>query len=162
MNKLLITEAPFDAGAELASLAATGAGGIASFIGAVRAADERGAALAALHLEHYPGLTQAALARLAEAATMRFDLAGVVIIHRVGRLLPGEMIVLAATASSHRGPALEAVGFIADQLKTAIPFWKAEELPDGTKQWLAPKAADEALARNWLETWPADANGHKE
>ncbi|WP_298286063.1 molybdenum cofactor biosynthesis protein MoaE [Acidocella sp.] len=155
MRRVLVTSAPFDSGAELARLAGPDTGGTGCFIGTVRATDARGAPLAALHLEHYPGVTEAAMSRLADEAAARFGLLGVTIIHRVGRLAPGTAIVLAAAAAAHRAPALDATRFMADQLKTAIPLWKAEERPDGGKDWLAPTAADEAAARNWLETRPA-------
>jgi molybdopterin synthase catalytic subunit len=150
MRRVLVTSAPFDSGAELARLAVPGAGGTGSFIGTVRETGAQRAALAALHLEHYPHVTEAAMSHLADEAWARFGLLGVTIIHRVGRLTPGTPIVLAAAAAAHRGPALEAVRFLADQLKTAIPLWKAEEHQDGRKDWLVPTADDEAAARHWL------------
>jgi molybdopterin synthase catalytic subunit len=147
MRKISVQAEDFDAGAELAALSA-GAGGVASFIGVVRGEVE-GKALAALRLEHYPGMTEKALTRLAEAAEARWALSGCCIIHRVGRLTPGQSIVLVATASRHRGAALEATAFLIDQLKTNAPFWKAEEFADGSTQWVAARESDEAAAKSW-------------
>lgn len=149
MRRILVQTADFDATAECAALSA-GAGGVASFVGVVRA-DAGGRALAALRLEHYPGMTEKALARLADAAMARWELTGCTIIHRVGRLLPGENIVLVASASLHRAAALAATAFLIDQLKTAAPFWKAEELRDGGVEWVAARTADSAAAAAWDE-----------
>ncbi len=140
----------FDTAALLAQLGSIGVGGIASFIGIVRPADDD--ALAALRLEHHPRLAGPALARLATEAQSRWRLRGVVIIHRTGRLLPGEKIVFAGTASAHRAEALTATAYLIDQLKTRAPFWKAEEYRNGTLRWVEARAADEAAAAAWGET----------
>ena len=147
MRRILIQEADFDATAEF-SLLTAGAGGAASFIGVVRG-ESGGRPLAALRLEHYPGMTEKALERLADAAASRWELTGCTIIHRVGRLSPGQNIVLVATASRHRAAALAATAFLIDQLKIAAPFWKAEEFADGTMTWVAARDSDTDAARSW-------------
>jgi len=149
MRRITVQEADFDATAELAALSA-GAGGIASFIGVVRG-NVGGKVLAALRLEHYPGMTEKALERLADAAAVRWALTGCTIIHRIGRLTPGQNIVLVATASQHRAAALEATAYLIDQLKTAAPFWKAEEFADGTQAWVAARESDTNAADAWTE-----------
>ncbi len=131
--RILVQAADFDAGAELARLGAGGAGGIASFIGVVRGDD----GLQALTLEHYPGMTERALGRMADTAAARWPLLAITVIHRVGRLAPGANIVLVATASRHRAAALEATGFLIDYLKTGAPFWKREEFAGGIAAWVA-------------------------
>jgi molybdopterin synthase catalytic subunit len=137
----------FDPGAEIARLAAgrTDVGGIASFSGVCRADD----GLRAMVLEHYPGMTERALGRIAAEACARWPLTGCTIIHRVGRLLPGDPIVLVVTASAHRMAALESCAFLIDWLKTRAPFWKQEELADGSMRWVAARAADEDAAARW-------------
>jgi molybdopterin synthase catalytic subunit len=147
MRRIAVQEADFDATAELTALSA-GAGGVASFIGVVRG-DVGGRALAALRLEHYPGMTEKALERLADAAETRWQLAGCTIIHRVGRLVPGQNIVLVATASRHRADALAATAYLIDQLKTSAPFWKAEEFADGGVEWVAARESDTGAAQAW-------------
>lgn len=158
MRRIAVQEEDFDTGAELAALAGDGAGGVASFIGVVRG-EADGRKLAALRLEHYPGMTEAALARLADAAQARWRLAGVTIIHRVGRLLPGQNIVLVATASAHRAEALAATAYLIDRLKTDAPFWKAEEFADGTARWVAARPGDEAAAAAWGKDLPPGRDG---
>jgi len=137
----------FDPGAEIAGLAAgrTDVGGIASFSGVCRADD----GLRAMVLEHYPGMTERALGRIAAEACARWPLTGCTIIHRVGRLLPGDPIVLVVTASAHRMAALESCAFLIDWLKTRAPFWKHEELADGSTRWVEARAADEDAAARW-------------
>jgi molybdopterin synthase catalytic subunit len=150
MARVAVQAEPFDAGGELAALAAarTDIGGLASFLGVVR--DQAGGRkIIAMTLEHYPGMTERALAAIAAEAEARWPLAGCTVIHRVGRLVPGEGIVLVATASAHRAAALEACAFLIDWLKTRAPFWKHEELADGTAQWVAARADDEAAAARW-------------
>jgi len=156
MRRISVQEADFDASAELAALSA-GAGGIASFIGVVRG-EVAGRALAALRLEHYPGMTEKALERLADEAAARWNLSGCTLIHRVGRLVPGQNIVLVATSSQHRAAALAATAYLIDQLKTAAPFWKAEEFADGTTAWVAARESDTNAANVWAENLP-DAAG---
>ena len=147
MRRVSVQQEDFDATTELARLSA-GAGGVASFIGVVRG-EVGGRALAALRLEHYPGMTEKALAQLAETAAARWELTGCTIIHRTGRLTPGQNIVLVATASRHRAAALAATAFLIDRLKTDAPFWKAEEFADGTVQWVAARENDTEAAKAW-------------
>jgi molybdopterin synthase catalytic subunit len=142
MRRVGVQEEDFDTAAELARLAGDGVGGVASFIGVVRG-ESGGHKLAALRLEHYPGMTETMLARLADAAMARWALTGCTIIHRVGRLLPGDNIVLTAAASRHRAEALAATAYLIDRLKTDAPFWKAEEFCAGGTAWVAPKPESE-------------------
>jgi len=149
-RRIAVQEAAFDVNAELAALSTPEAGGLASFIGVVRG----GAGLTALRLEHYPGMTERALERLADAAAARWALLGCTIIHRVGRLELGAPIVLVATASAHRADALAATAFLIDQLKTAAPFWKSEAFADGSQRWVEARDADEAAAAAWRQDLP--------
>ena len=138
---------PFDAAAEQAALLAgrTDLGAAVCFTGLVRA-DE---GLAALTLEHYPAMTLAQMQAIADQAATRWP--GVVgrIIHRHGRMLPGEAIVLVVTASPHRADAFAAAQYLMDWLKTHAPFWKREEWADGTARWVDARAADDAAAARW-------------
>lgn len=149
MRRVLVQAQAFDPGAELARLGDAATGGIASFIGIVRVGHSEARRVRALVLEHYPGMTEKALEKLAEEAQARWVLTGCTVIHRMGRLLPGEAIVFVAAASAHRGAALQAVGFLIDGLKTNAPFWKAEEFEDGTREWVAARAEDEDAASAW-------------
>ena len=139
-----VQAAPFDLAAESAALAAgrTDIGGLASFVGLCRADD----GLAAMVLEHYPGMTERAIARIAAEACARWPLSGCTVVHRVGRLRPGDPIVLVLTASAHRAAALESCAFLIDWLKTGAPFWKREELAGGAERWVEAKAEDDAAA----------------
>jgi len=150
MARILVQEADFDTGAEIARLTAgrTDIGGIGCFVGTVRS-EAGGRAIAALTLEHYPAMTEPALARIAAEAERRWDLLGCTLIHRVGRLRPGENIVLVLAASAHRQAALEATAFLIDWLKTKAPFWKKETFSDGREAWVAAREADEAAAERW-------------
>ena len=134
-----------DVAAELARLEALGGGGVASFTGVVRG----GGGLAALELEHHPGITLSMMTQIVEEAATRWPLLGITAIHRYGRLLPGERIVLVAAASPHRAAALEATAFLIDWLKTRAPFWKKEYLADGTSRWVEARAADDDAAARW-------------
>ncbi len=147
MARVLVQEAAFDIGAETAALTAgrTDVGGIATFLGVCRGDD----GLAAMVLEHYPGMTERAIARIAAQAEARWPLTGCTVIHRVGRILPGEPIVLVLTASAHRAAALESCAFLIDWLKTKAPFWKREEFAGGAHRWVEAKAEDEAAAARW-------------
>ena len=147
MARILVQEALFDMAAESAALTAgrTDIGGIASFLGVCRGDD----ALAAMVLEHYPGMTERALGRIAAKAEARWPLTGCTVIHRVGRILPGEPIVLVLTASAHRAAALESCAFLIDWLKTKAPFWKREEFADGDARWVTAKNEDDAAAARW-------------
>ncbi|MDE1148574.1 MAG: molybdenum cofactor biosynthesis protein MoaE [Azospirillaceae bacterium] len=139
----------FDVGAELASLTDgnTAIGGVASFVGLVRDF-AGGMAVDAMTLEHYPGMTERQLAAIEAAARARWPLDAVLIIHRHGRLLPGDRIVLVACASAHRAAAFEACWFLMDWLKTKAPFWKQEETAEGTR-WVAAKEEDDDAAARW-------------
>ncbi|HEX4292545.1 MAG TPA: molybdenum cofactor biosynthesis protein MoaE [Rhizomicrobium sp.] len=136
----------FDVAAELEALQADagGAGALVTFTGHVRGED----GLSALILEHYPAMTGREIARHVDEACKKWPLLGVRVIHRVGRLVPGERIVFVATASVHRRAAFEACEFLMDYLKIRAPFWKQEERTDGTR-WVEAKASDEAVAERW-------------
>ena len=140
---------PFEVGVELGRFGHGRAdvGAVASFVGLVR--DEHGGStVTAMTLEHYPGMTERQLLRLEAEAHGRWPLLDSLIIHRVGRMLPGEPIVLVATASAHRHAALEACAFLIDWLKTEAPFWKLEETPAG-EQWVDARASDDEAAARW-------------
>ncbi len=145
MLRVAVQAEPFDAGAEIAALAASGAGGLASFIGLVRG----GGGLQALRLEHYPGMTERAIARVAQEAARRFDLLGCTVIHRIGDLEVAAQIVLVLAASRHRHSALDATGYMIDWLKTGAPFWKQELFADGRTAWVEAREADETAAARW-------------
>lgn len=144
-----IQSGPFDPGAELAAFAAraSGAGAIASFTGLVRSASN-GSAVTGLELDHYPALTEAALASIGEAAQSRFELADLLVIHRHGALQPGEPIVFVAAAAEHRRAAFDAVDYVMDRLKTEAPFWKRELGPDGSR-WIEARPADLEDRARW-------------
>ena len=141
----------FDVGAELATLYADrqNVGAVASFIGLVREVAGPGE-LSAMTLEHYPGMTEKQLQQLEVDALQRWPLDRVLIIHRYGRLLPGDQIVLCATTSAHREAAFAACTFLMDWLKTKAPFWKLEEV-GGKTEWVEAKDADEEAAAKWNE-----------
>jgi molybdopterin synthase catalytic subunit len=147
MPRIVVQEAAFDLAAESAALSSGrhDIGGIASFVGICRADD----GIAAMVLEHYPGMTEKALAGIAAEAERRWPLTGCTIIHRVGRLEPGAPIVLVLTASAHRSAALESCAFLIDWLKTGAPFWKREEFADGTTRWVEARAEDAAATSRW-------------
>jgi molybdopterin synthase catalytic subunit len=145
-----IADEPFDPGAELARFTAEcpiEAGGIATFLGVVRggSGDER---ILALTLEHYPGMTERQIAAIEAEARARWPLAAALVVHRVGRMEPGEPIVFVATASAHRKSALEACAFLIDWLKTKAPFWKLEETASG-ERWVESRASDDEAAARW-------------
>jgi molybdopterin synthase catalytic subunit len=143
-----VQTADFDVGAELSILGeVAGAGAVASFIGHVRGG-EGADAIDAMTLEHYPGMTEKSLAEIVAQAQERWPLLGVRVIHRVGRLLPGERIVLVGVASRHRQAAFEACAFIMDYLKTQAPFWKKEHTAHGAR-WVDARESDEAAASRW-------------
>ena len=143
-----VQAADFAPGALLDELAAGdhGIGGMASFIGLVR--DFAGDGSAAMTLEHYPGMTERELTRIGQEALARWPLAGLVIVHRHGRLLPGDRIVFAAAASAHRQAAFDACAFLMDWLKTQAPFWKLEESAAG-RHWVDAKDSDDSAADRW-------------
>jgi len=138
----------FDVSEEIDALTAEAPriGAVATFTGYVRGDD----GLTALTLEHYPGMTEGEIARIAAEAASRWSVAGVTIIHRIGRLEVGQRIVLVAVAASHRGAAFAACEFLMDYLKTRAPFWKMEERENETG-WVEAKASDDAAAGRWRE-----------
>ena len=140
-----VQEADFAVGAEIEALGAgtDNAGAVASFVGLVR-----GGEILAMTLEHYPGMTEAALAEIVEQARRRWQLLGVRVIHRVGRLLPGERIVFVAVSSTHRHNAFAACEFIMDYLKTQAPFWKREDTASGGR-WVDARESDDAALARW-------------
>lgn len=143
----------FDPTHESASLLAghSDVGAMASFIGMVRG----DGGLRSLELEHYPGMTESMMTRIAESAATRFGLSGCTIIHRVGRLGVGAPIVLVICTAAHRGTAFQAVEFVMDWLKSRAPFWKKEEFSDGRTQWVQPREHDAQCLRRWDD---ADGN----
>jgi molybdopterin synthase catalytic subunit len=144
-----VQQEDFDVGAELAALTAgrTDVGGVASFIGLVRDM-AGGAEVGAMTLEHHPGMTEKKLAEIEAEAQRRWPLQATLIVHRYGRLEPGDRIVLVATASPHRQAALESCAFLIDWLKTKAPFWKLEEGPDAS-HWVEARRADDEAAARW-------------
>lgn len=152
MARLRVQREPFDAGAEMAALTAgrTDIGGIGCFVGVVRDT-AAGRPITAMTLEHYPAMTEAAIARIVAEAERRWELQGCTVIHRVGRLVPGEPIVLVLAAAPHRQAALDATAFLIDWLKTQAPFWKKEVFADGDEAWVEARAADDAAAARWRD-----------
>jgi molybdopterin synthase catalytic subunit len=142
---------PLDPAAAIAALTEgrDDVGAVVTFTGFVRADDK----LIALTLEHYPAMTERALAAIAAEAEARWPLTGGSVVHRVGRMLPGEAIVTVAVASAHRAAAFDAAAFVMDWLKTKAPFWKAEERLGGTS-WVTAKGSDETAAARWDEPNP--------
>jgi molybdopterin synthase catalytic subunit len=145
---------PFDAGHEIEQLRAgnPAVGAIASFIGVVRDLND-GASVAALTLEHYPGMTERALADIEAQARARWDLYEVLVVHRVGTLRPTDPIVLVVVSSAHRGAAFAACEFVMDYLKTDAPFWKQEVTPDGVR-WVDARDSDDAARGRWRDRQP--------
>jgi len=144
-----VQENDFDIGAELESLVKQNhkVGGFCSFVGLVRdMADNE--SIGAMTLEHYPAMTEKALAKIDDEANTRWPLEASLIIHRFGRLEPGDRIVLVATAAAHRQDAFEACQFLIDWLKTQAPFWKLEETKEGS-HWVAARDSDDQAAQRW-------------
>jgi len=139
----------FDVGAEIAALRAGNRriGAIASFVGTVRELNE-GQGVAAMTLEHHPGMTERALEAICAQARERWDLYDVLVIHRYGPLEPGDQIVLVVVASAHRGEAFAACEFVMDYLKTQAPFWKKERTGQG-ERWVEARASDDEAASRW-------------
>jgi molybdopterin synthase catalytic subunit len=140
----------FDIGAEVRRLAAGrhDIGAIVTFTGTVRSAND-GRGISGMTLEHYPGMTEAELARVEAEAGRRWPLQASLIVHRVGPLKPGDNIVLVVTASAHREAAFAAAEFLMDYLKTSAPFWKKEAGPDGTERWVEARESDDLAAERW-------------
>ena len=149
--KIRVQTEAFDLGTEVDAMrqGRTDIGAIASFVGLARDMNE-GSGVSAMTLEHYPGMTEKALVRLVDDANARWALLDVTVIHRIGRLLPGDPIVLVVVASQHRGEAFAASEFIMDYLKTRAPFWKKEETLQG-ERWVEARASDDAAAARWIE-----------
>src|SRR5580693_4935985 len=150
MAHIKVQPEDFDVGAEIAALTAgrTDIGGIGCFVGTVRA-DAKGSTVTGMTLEHYPGMTERAIARIADQAAERWPLLGCTVVHRVGVLRPGENIVLVIAASAHRQAALDATAFLIDWLKTKAPFWKREDFADGGGAWVDAREEDDAAASRW-------------
>ena len=149
-----VQETDFDVGAEIAALSDGdgGAGAVASFVGLVRGGDD---GIRAMTLEHYPGMTEKALAEIVAKASGRWGLRRVRVIHRIGRLLPGDRIVFVGVSASHRGDAFAACEFMMDYLKTQAPFWKKEETSRGSR-WVDAREADDVAAGRWDSTESCD------
>ena len=138
---------PYDVAAEIANLRQLpGVGAIVTFSGICR---DEGGRLAALELEHYPGMAEAEIGRIAAEAAARWPLAGITVIHRTGRIAVGDDIVLVVTGSSHREAAFAAANFLMDYLKTRAPFWKKEHAATGSGDWVASRADDDKAADRW-------------
>jgi molybdopterin synthase catalytic subunit len=144
MIRVSVQPAPIDIATELAAVEVKGAGGIASFTGSVRGDD----GVTELVLEHYPGMTEAALCAIAEEAFARWGLLAATIVHRVGPMAPGDRIVFVATAAPHRAAALEACAYLIDRLKTDAPFWKRETRGERA-EWVEARAGDVEAAKRW-------------
>lgn len=144
-----IQEADFDLTTEITNLRQGDlqVGAVVSFLGTVRDMNE-GSQVKAMTLEHYPGMTEKALHDIIDQAKTRWDIGKTLVIHRVGPLLPEDQIVLVAVTSAHRGEAFAACEFIMDYLKTAAPFWKKEETPEGGR-WVDARITDEAAMARW-------------
>ena len=149
MKDVRVQQDDFDVGAELASLRAQDRriGAVVSFVGTVRDMND-GASVSEMELEHYPGMTEQALAQIVDKAKARWPLSGALVIHRVGPLKPLEQIVLVACASAHRGEAFDACEFIIDYLKTDAPFWKKEQTPEGAR-WVDARESDDSARAKW-------------
>jgi molybdopterin synthase catalytic subunit len=140
----------FDAGAEMAAMrnGNPAIGGIASFVGVVRNANE-GDAVSEMTLEHYPGMTEKSIEEIVQQARGRWNVIDALVVHRIGTLKPTDQIVLVIVASAHRGDAFAACEFIMDYLKTRAPFWKKERTPEGAR-WVDARATDDIAAERWL------------
>jgi molybdopterin synthase catalytic subunit len=153
--RVTVQSQDFDLGVEVAALRASdgGVGAVVAFVGTVRdhigaAAGPNGNAVSAMELEHYPGMTERAIEAMIEQARQRFDMRDARVVHRVGRLLPMDQIVLVAVSSAHRGQAFAACEFIMDYLKTQAPFWKKESTSSG-EHWVDARASDDAALARW-------------
>jgi molybdopterin synthase catalytic subunit len=149
MNHVRVQTGDFDLGLEVARLREGDArvGAVVAFVGTVRDLND-GAQVAAMELEHYPGMTEKALDDIAAQAAVRWPLFATLVIHRVGPLLPLDQIVLVAVTAAHRGDAFAACEFIMDYLKTDAPFWKKEDTPDGAR-WVDARVTDDTARARW-------------
>ena len=147
--RVSIQTADFDLSAEVAALRAgdAGVGAVVAFVGTVRDRSD-GQGVTGLELEHYPGMTEAAIEAMIDAAHQRFELRAARVVHRVGPLAPADQIVLVAVSSSHRGQAFQACEFLMDYLKTQAPFWKKEQGPAGAR-WVDARTDDDVALARW-------------
>lgn len=145
--RVAVQSEPFDVGAEVSAFTAgaRGAGAVVSFTGLVR---DEGGSLSGMEIEHYPGMTEKAIRGISEEAVSRWALVDALVIHRYGKLGPGEAIMMVATAAPHRGDAFAAAEYLMDYLKSRAPFWKKELGADGAS-WVAAKDADEDALKRW-------------
>ena len=150
ITDIRVGEADFSLDEELSRIMreSPSAGGVASFVGLVRNKND-GAAVSRMTLEHYPGMTEKSLAKIAAAARERFHLVDVIVVHRVGELKVGDRIVLCLTSAEHRGDAFAGSEYIMDWLKTDAPFWKKEQTPDG-ERWVDARESDDKARERWL------------
>ena len=151
MATVRVQAEPFDAATEVREITRgrPDIGAVVTFTGLCR---DEGGTLAALELEHYPGMAEAEIARVAAEAEARWPITGLTAIHRFGKIAPGDDIVLVVAASAHRAAAFEAAEFLMDFLKTRAPFWKKEHHADGSEgDWVEAKDADDAAAGRWRE-----------
>ena len=148
-SSIRIQEGDFDLSAEIAALRKGDprVGAVVSFLGAVRDMND-GSQVKGMTLEHYPGMTEKALQEILDQAKARWDIYQTLVIHRVGPLLPEDQIVLVAVTSAHRGEAFAACEFIMDYLKTAAPFWKKEDTPEGAR-WVDARVSDDVALARW-------------
>jgi molybdopterin synthase catalytic subunit len=144
-----VQSADFDVGAEIAALRKGDprVGGVASFVGVVRDLND-GNSVSEMTLEHYPGMTEAALEKIVAEAKSRWDIYEALVIHRIGRLQPTDQIVLVVVTSAHRGEAFQACEFLMDYLKTKAPFWKKEQTAEGGR-WVDARGSDDSAAARW-------------
>ncbi|SAL33405.1 molybdopterin biosynthesis MoaE [Caballeronia sordidicola] len=158
MTRIRVQEADFDISAEVAALRADNpkVGAVACFVGTVRDLNE-GQSVRAMELEHYPGMTEKALEKIAAQARERWTGSDVLIVHRVGKLLPLDQIVLVATTAVHRAEAFESCAFVMDYLKTQAPFWKKEKTEHGEK-WVDARESDDTALARWRAGGPKGAN----
>jgi molybdopterin synthase catalytic subunit len=145
MKRVVISDEPISAEVALAGLSDLGGGAVSSFTGISR--DDGG--VTAIELEHYPGMTESSLMRLIDEAFARWALLGAAIVHRIGRVAVGELVVVVGAASRHRADALEATAFLIDRLKTDAPFWKKEHYADGRSVWVDAKSSDDDRSSRW-------------
>src|ERR1043165_6096450 len=149
MTRVCIQTGDFDVGAETSALRTGdgGVGAVVAFVGTVRE-HSSGEAVSAMELEHYPGMTEAAIEAMVDDAFARFDIRAAKVIHRVGRLEARDQIVLVLVTSAHRGQAFQACEFLMDYLKTQAPFWKKEHTPEGAR-WVDARVTDDAALERW-------------
>lgn len=148
-ERVSVRHADFDLSAEVAALREgdAGTGAVVAFVGTVREHSD-GRAVSAMELEHYPGMTEAAIEAMIDAAGRRFDIRAARVVHRVGVLQPSDQIVLVAVSSAHRGQAFQACEFLMDYLKTQAPFWKKESTAEGAR-WVDARSSDDAALQRW-------------